>query len=234
MKTKFILALLMSGVLLLTTACSTAANAANAKTATQETAISTASASMSAAAAAEASQKEAPPAKMDDQSMITGKITAVSGDTITLAQAVTRGESGNRGEKAGGGTPPADGGAAERPSGTPPADGSAPERPARDNSEAPSGAEPPSGTPGGGRGQGREMNMEFSDEAVTYSIAGSAVITKGMGDNAETITLDDLAAGDIIRIELNEDGRITAIRLMGMDGDGQPPQMSERDSSSVK
>ena len=233
MKTKFILALLMSGVLLLTTACSTAANAANAKTVTQEAAVSTASASMSAAAA-EASQKEAPPAKMDDQSMITGKITAVSGDTITLAQAVTRGESGNRGEKPDGVAPPADGSAPERPSGAPPTDGSVPERPARDNSEAPSGAEPPSGTPGGGRGQGREMNMEFSDEAVTYSIAGSAVITKGMGDNAETITLDDLAAGDIVRIELNEDGRITAIRLMGMDGDGQPPQMSERDSSSVK
>ena len=219
MKTKFILALLMSGVLLLTTACSTAANAANAKTVTQEAAVSTASASMSAAAA-EASQKEAPPAKMDDQSMITGKITAISGDTITLAQAVTRGESGNRGEKPDGVAPPAD--------------GSAPERPARDNSEAPSGAEPPSGTPGGGRGQGREMDMEFSDEAVTYSIAGSAVITKGMGDNAETITLDDLAAGDMIRIELNDNGQITAIRLMGMDGDGQPPQMSERDSSSVK
>jgi len=233
MKTKFILALLMSGVLLLTTACSTAANAANAKTVTQEAAVSTASASMSAAAA-EASQKEAPPAKMDDQSMITGKITAVSGDTITLAQAVTRGESGNRGEKPDGVAPPADGSAPERPSGAPPTDGSVPERPARDNSEAPSGAEPPSGTPGGGRGQGREMDMEFSDEAVTYSIAGSAVITKGMGDNAETITLDDLAAGDIVRIELNEDGRITAIRLVDMDEDGQPPQMSERDSSSVK
>jgi len=233
MKTKFILALLMSGVLLLTTACSTAANAANAKTATQETAISTASASMSAAAAAEASQKEAPPAKMDDQSMITGKITAVSGDTITLAQAVTR-EPDNRGEKPDGVAPPADGSAPERPSGAPPTDGSVPERPARDNSEAPSGAEPPSGTPGGGRGQGREMNMEFSDEAVTYSIAGFAVITKGMGDNAETITLDDLAAGDMIRIELNDNGQITAIRLMDMDGDGQPPQMSERDSSSVK
>jgi len=232
MKTKFILALLMSGVLLLTTACSTAANAANAKTVTQEAAVSTASASMSAAAA-EASQKEAPPAKMDDQSMITGKITAVSGDTITLAQAVTR-EPGNRGEKPDGVAQPADGSAPERPSGAPPTDGSVPERPARDNSEAPSGAEPPSGTPGGGRGQGREMDMEFSDEAVTYSIAGSAVITKGMGDNAETITLDDLAAGDIVRIELNEDGRITAIRLVDMDEDGQPPQMSERDSSSVK
>lgn len=219
MKTKLVLALLMTGALLLTTACSaTTADAVN--TVSQDAAASTIAASEPVAAAAAVSQKEARPEKIDDQSMITGKITAVSGDTITLAEAVTQ-EPSNKDERTPGG-------------GTPPADGSAPERPARENSEASSDAEPPSGMPGGGRGQGREMNMEFSDETATYTFAGAVAVTKGMGDNAQTITLDDLAAGDIVRIELNDNSQITAILLMDMDGNGQPPEKLQGESSLSK
>lgn len=168
-----------------------------------------------------------------------GKVAAVSDSEITVYLAELgmdgeRPEGGGPGDGNGpgdGAEPPdgdAPGGAPEEggPGGDVPADlpdGEAPEGGPGDG-EPPSGGRDGEGGPGG-MGGGMMGGVEFSDEETVYTLSASVTVTKGMGDDAEALSLDDIGEDDVVRLELDDDGEVIAIQVMEMpDMDGEPPE----------
>lgn len=204
------------GMLFAATACATPAAA--------EAEVSVQAASSDPAISANTVSETGYPPVAQENNMLTGKVITVSSDEITLALAVMTEKGGAPGGNGpGGGAPPSD------------SEGQAPEsREERatkpQDGEIPSGSEPPAGMPGGGRGSG--MNMEFSVDTTTYSVSSAVVVTKGMDDNEETISLEDLTADNVIRFEINDSNQITQIRLMEEDGGDQRRQPPSGESSS--
>lgn len=186
-----------------------------------------------------ASTTTAPQASSDANSDSTastkeyGKVTAVDGNTITIALGEMSG-GGNRGDK------PSNDGAT--PSGTP--DGQAPSGDAvppfgAPDEQAPSGeAVYPSGTPDGqapsddstsasdrsaGRGNSKGQGgmggfggFSETGETKTITITDESILkSMGAGESSE-VSLSSITTGTILAIEYDTDGTMTSIMVMNM------------------
>ena len=191
-----------------------------------------------------------------DASTLTGQITAIEGETVTLqlgtleesdqappekpdgeGQAPAAGEAPGTADAARSGdaesdvsrTPP------EKPEGTEAAEGEshadgASKGPAPSgeapNGEAPNGEAPSGAVPGGGPG-GAPAAFTAGEESVSLDFS-ETVITRG----TETLELSDLAEGMILTVEVNGDGTAAAASVVdggpggGFGGSGQVTQGS--------
>ena len=159
------------------------------------------------------------PAPMDDASVF-GKIAAVTGTEITIDPASMERPDAD-GRELGERKPFAEG---EEP----------PERPADDGTERPERPdaiadgtmpEAPSGTSQEGEKRGRGgREMTYTGETVTYTLASGVSIVKGMGDDAETVSASDLAADDVVRLVMDDDGNVCEIHVMSGEFGGEPPE----------
>lgn len=186
------------------TGCAATVNAA--ETSAEATTVSSVvTASQGAETKKGPGSQEKPEKKQNGQM---AKVVSVADDELTVMLAVQP-ERGEKPEKA------ADGNEGERPE--KPADGAEmPEKPA-DGTEPPekpadgNGADMPKGGKGGHQG----MEMTFSEETTVLTLTDDTVITKGMGQEAESISVSDLEADSVIRVILDET-TVVSIELMEM------------------
>ena len=170
------------------------------------------------------------------ETSLTGKITAIEGNTVTLSLgSLTKGQPG---EGMDGQTPPdmSDSGSGqtppEAPSGsggqTPPEmpDGDSsqtpPEMPGNDQTPGENGGQTPPDKPDSGSaqapGDGRMpggMGFQESGETRTLDLS-SAKITK----NEQSVTVDDLAVDDILELTLDAGGTVEAAQVLSLQGQG--------------
>ncbi len=160
-----------------------------------------------------------------EENTLLGQVTAVNEDSFTIAL-------GTRKEMQ---APGGEGGEQQTP----------PEKPDSDKEQASDGegAEqqtPPDGENGGqqtppdGEGGGQPSLLDLTGEEQTISVTSDTVITRqsmqAPDDSSETVTLSDLQEGDIVAVELNDDGTAASVTIQSMNmggGMGGPGSQSQ-------
>ena len=172
-----------------------------------------------------ASAEENGSAAETEENTLLGQVTAVNEDSFTIAL-------GTRKEMQ---APGGEGGEQQAP----------PEKPDSDKEQASDGegAEqqtPPDGENGGqqtppdGEGGGQPSMLDLTGEEQTISVTSDTVITRqsmqAPDDSSETVTLSDLQEGDIVAVELNDDGTAASVTIQSMNmggGMGGPGSQSQ-------
>ncbi|SHI10521.1 hypothetical protein SAMN02745823_02455 [Sporobacter termitidis DSM 10068] len=150
---------------------------------------------------------------------LTGRVTAVSSDTITLELLEQNAPQGGDTAPNGGGTPSAPGSAetpapvSGAPSGVP--GGSADPGAARPSGGSAGGNRDQSGGPGGGFG------LTPTGETRTITVSSDTAITVGSGGSGTAGTIADIKAGDILRVTM--DGDAAEAIVVENFGGGQRP-----------
>ena len=183
-----------------------------------------------------ASAEENGSAAETEGNTLLGQVTAVNEDSFTIALGTRKEMQAPGGEGGEQQTPPdGEGGGQQTP----------PEKPDSDKEQASDGegAEqqtPPDGENGGqqtppdGEGGGQPSLLDLTGEEQTISVASDTVITResmqAPDDSSETVTLSDLQEGDIVAVELNDDGTAASVTIQSMNmggGMGGPGSQSQ-------
>lgn len=168
--------------------------------------------------------------KKQERNMKLGKVTAVNGNKITVALGEMAAPENN-----GKGTPP------EMPSGN--ENGAPPEMPSG-NGAAPNGnGVPPEMPSGNGNGNPPAMpsgnvpgkmpsaDLAESGKTVTVTISEGVSVKK----NGKTVSVSDIAEGDIIMLMYDDSNALTAVEIMDMNGGGKgKPGGMDRDKGSAE
>ena len=172
-----------------------------------------------------ASAEENGSAAETEENTLLGQVTAVNEDSFTIALGTRKEMQAPGGEGGGQQTPP--------------------EKPDSDKEQASDGegAEqqtPPDGENGGqqtppdGEGGGQPSLLDLTGEEQTISVTSDTVITResmqAPDDSSETVTLSDLQEGDIVAVELNDDGTAASVTIQSMNmggGMGGPGSQSQ-------
>ena len=197
-----------------------------------------------------ASAEENGSAAETEGNTLLGQVTAVNEDSFTIALGTRKEMQAPGGEGGEQQTPPdSEGGGQQTP---PDSEGgeqqTPPEKPDSDKEQASDGegAEqqtPPDGENGGqqtppdGEGGGQPSLLDLTGEEQTISVTSDTVITResmqAPDDSSETVTLSDLQEGDIVAVELNDDGTAASVTIQsmnmggGMGGMGGPGGQSQ-------
>ena len=183
-----------------------------------------------------ASAEENGSAAETEGNTLLGQVTAVNEDSFTIALGTRKEMQAPGGEGGEQQTPPdGEGGGQQTP----------PEKPDSDKEQASDGegAEqqtPPDGENGGqqtppdGEGGGQPSLLDLTGEEQTISVTSDTVITResmqAPDDSSETVTLSDLQEGDIVAVELNDDGTAASVTIQSMNmggGMGGPGSQSQ-------
>ena len=183
-----------------------------------------------------ASAEENGSAAETEENTLLGQVTAVNEDSFTIALGTRKEMQAPGGEGGEQQTPPdSEGGGQQTP----------PEKPDSDKEQASDGegAEqqtPPDGENGGqqtppdGEGGGQPSLLDLTGEEQTISVTSDTVITResmqAPDDSSETVTLSDLQEGDIVAVELNDDGTAASVTIQSMNmggGMGGPGSQSQ-------
>ena len=183
-----------------------------------------------------ASAEENGSAAETEENTLLGQVTAVNEDSFTIALGTRKEMQAPGGEGGEQQTPPdSEGGGQQTP----------PEKPDSDKEQASDGegAEqqtPPDGENGGqqtppdGEGGGQPSMLDLTGEEQTISVTSDTVITResmqAPDDSSETVTLSDLQEGDIVAVELNDDGTAASVTIQSMNmggGMGGPGSQSQ-------
>ena len=183
-----------------------------------------------------ASAEENGSAAETEENTLLGQVTAVNEDSFTIALGTRKEMQAPGGEGGEQQTPPdGEGGGQQTP----------PEKPDSDKEQASDGegAEqqtPPDGENGGqqtppdGEGGGQPSMLDLTGEEQTISVTSDTVITResmqAPDDSSETVTLSDLQEGDIVAVELNDDGTAASVTIQSMNmggGMGGPGSQSQ-------
>ena len=194
-----------------------------------------------------ASAEENGSAAETEENTLLGQVTAVNEDSFTIALGTRKEMQAPGGEGGEQQTPPekpdsdkeqasdSEGGEQQAP----------PEKPDSDEEQASDGegAEqqtPPDGENGGqqtppdGEGGGQPSLLDLTGEEQTISVTSDTVITResmqAPDDSSETVTLSDLQEGDIVAVELNDDGTAASVTIQSMNmggGMGGPGSQSQ-------
>lgn len=164
------------------------------------------------------STQEKPEAKAETvaASTITGMISSIDNNTITLSM--------GGGERPNGEAPDGNGG--EKPSGETPDGNGAGEKPSGEASGDNGGGEKPSGEAPDGNGTGEkpggDMQMPEGEKSQVITVIDTTVITD---EDGNTISLSDLSEGTMVTVSLDEDGNAVSITIttmeLSMGGSGQ-------------
>ena len=183
-----------------------------------------------------ASAEENGSAAETEGNTLLGQVTAVNEDSFTIALGTRKEMQAPGGEDGEQQAPPDDEGGGQQ---TPP------EKPDSDKEQASDGegAEqqtPPDGENGGqqtppdGEGGGQPSLLDLTGEEQTISVTSDTVITRqsmqAPDDSSETVTLSDLQEGDIVAVELNDDGTAASVTIQSMNmggGMGGPGSQSQ-------
>ena len=205
-----------------------------------------------------ASAEENGSAAETEENTLLGQVTAVNEDSFTIALGTRKEMQAPGGEGGEQQTPPdSEGGGQQTP---PDSEGgeqqTPPEKPDSDKEQASDGegAEqqtspddenggqqtPPDGENGGqqtppdGEGGGQPSLLDLTGEEQTISVTSDTVITResmqAPDDSSETVTLSDLQEGDIVAVELNDDGTAASVTIQSMNmggGMGGPGSQSQ-------
>lgn len=165
------------------------------------------------------STQETPEAKAETvaASTITGMISSIDDNTITLSM--------GGGERPNGEAPDGNGGG-EKPSGETPDDNGAGEKPSGEAPGGNDGGEKPSGEAPDGNGTGEkpggDMQMPEGEKSQAITVIDTTVITD---EDGNTISLSDLSEGTMVTVSLDEDGNTVSITIttmeLSMGGPGQ-------------
>lgn len=160
-----------------------------------------------------------------EENTLLGQVTAVNEDSFTIALGTRKEMQAPGGEDSGQQTPP--------------------EKPDSDEEQASDGEgneqqTPPDGEGGGqqtspdGEGSGQPSMLDLSGEEQTISVTPDTVITRqsmqAPDDSSETVTLSALQEGDIVAVELNDDGTAASVTIQSMNmggGMGGPEGQSQ-------
>ncbi|MCR5168832.1 MAG: hypothetical protein K6C13_16695, partial [Oscillospiraceae bacterium] len=175
-----------------------------------------------------------------------GKVTAVSGNKITVALGKTgKGTppvkpSGNGADPNGNTTPP------EKPSGNgydPNGNTTPPEMPSGNGYDPNGNTTPPEMPSGNGNGNPPAMpsgdnmgkipsaDLAESGKTVTVTISDGVSVKK----NGKTVSVSDIAEGDIIMLMYDDSNALTAVEIMDMNGGGKgKPGRMDRDKGSAE
>ena len=183
-----------------------------------------------------ASAEENGSAAETEGNTLLGQVTAVNEDSFTIALGTRKEMQAPGGEGGEQQTPPdGEGGGQQTP----------PEKPDSDKEQASDGegAEqqtPPDGENGGqqtppdGEGGGQPSLLDLTGEEQTISVTSDTVITResmqAPDDSSETVTLSDFQEGDIVTVELNDDGTAASVTIQSMNmggGMGGPGSQSQ-------
>ena len=146
-----------------------------------------------------------------------GKVTAVSGNKITVALG-----------KTGKGTPPV------KPSGNgadPNGNTTPPEKPSGNGAD-PNGNTTPPVKPSGDK-QGKKSSAAFTEsgKTITVTVSDSISVTK----NGKAASVSDISEGDIIMLMYDDSNDLTAIEIMDMNGKGMgKPGGTDKDKGSAE
>ena len=183
-----------------------------------------------------ASAEENGSAAETEENTLLGQVTAVNEDSFTIALGTRKEMQAPGGEDGEQQAPPdGEGGGQQTP----------PEKPDSDKEQASDGegAEqqtPPDGENGGqqtppdGEGGGQPSLLDLTGEEQTISVTSDTVITResmqAPDDSSETVTLSDFQEGDIVTVELNDDGTAASVTIQSMNmggGMGGPGSQSQ-------
>lgn len=183
-----------------------------------------------------ASAEENGSAAETEENTLLGQVTAVNEDSFTIALGTRKEMQAPGGEGGEQQTPPdGEGGGQQTP----------PEKPDSDKEQASDGegAEqqtPPDGENGGqqtppdSEDGGQPSMLDLTGEEQTISVTSDTVITResmqAPDDSSETVTLSDLQEGDIVAVELNDDGTAASVTIQSMNmggGMGGPGSQSQ-------
>ena len=161
-----------------------------------------------------ASAEENGSAAETEENTLLGQVTAVNEDSFTIAL-------GTRKEMQ---APGGEGGEQQTP----------PEKPDSDKEQASDGEGAEQQTPPDGEGGGQPSMLDLTGEEQTISVTSDTVITResmqAPDDSSETVTLSDLQEGDIVAVELNDDGTAASVTIQSMNmggGMGGPGSQSQ-------
>lgn len=173
-----------------------------------------------------ASAEENGSAAETEENTLLGQVTAVNEDSFTIALGTRKEMQAPGGEGGEQQTPPdGEGGGQQTP----------PEKPDSDKEQASDGegAEqqtPPDGENGGqqtppdSEDGGQPSMLDLTGEEQTISVTSDTVITResmqAPDDSSETVTLSDLQEGDIVAVELNDDGTAASVTIQSMNMGG--------------
>ena len=94
----------------------------------------------------------------------------------------------------------------------------------RKEMQAPGGEGGGQQTPPNGEGGGQPSMLDLTGEEQTISVTSDTVITResmqAPDDSSETVTLSDLQEGDIVAVELNDDGTAASVTIQSMNMGG--------------
>ena len=172
-----------------------------------------------------ASAEENGSAAETEENTLLGQVTAVNEDSFTIALGTRKEMQAPGGEGGEQQTPPdSEGGGQQTP----------PEKPDSDKEQASDGENGGQQTPPDGEGGGQPSLLDLTGEEQTISVTSDTVITResmqAPDDSSETVTLSDLQEGDIVAVELNDDGTAASVTIQSMNmggGMGGPGSQSQ-------
>ena len=183
-----------------------------------------------------ASAEENGSAAETEENTLLGQVTAVNEDSFTIALGTRKEMQAPGGEGGEQQTPPdSEGGGQQTP---PDSEGgeqqTPPEKPDSDKEQASDGENGGQQTPPDGEGGGQPSLLDLTGEEQTISVTSDTVITResmqAPDDSSETVTLSDLQEGDIVAVELNDDGTAASVTIQSMNmggGMGGPGSQSQ-------
>ena len=183
-----------------------------------------------------ASAEENGSAAETEENTLLGQVTAVNEDSFTIALGTRKEMQAPGGEGGEQQTPPdSEGGEQQTP---PDSEGGGqqtpPEKPDSDKEQASDGENGGQQTPPDGEGGGQPSLLDLTGEEQTISVTSDTVITResmqAPDDSSETVTLSDLQEGDIVAVELNDDGTAASVTIQSMNmggGMGGPGSQSQ-------
>jgi hypothetical protein len=149
---------------------------------------------------------------------VTGQVTAVDDDSVTLLLGELTENDISTGAAPSGGTPSGEAPSGEAPSGGAPS-GGAPSGGAP-SGEAPSGEMPSGETPSGETpsGGGRMKTFTAGTDSVTVTIGEDTAITvEGIGESTEGTT-DDITVGSVLELTFGDNNTVTAVTMKAVGG----------------
>ena len=170
------------------------------------------------------------------ENTLLGQLTAVNEDSFTIALGTRKEMQAPGGEGGGQQTSPdgEDGGQQTPPDGEGGEQQAPPEKPDSDKEQASDGEGAEQQTPPDGEGGGQPSMLDLTGEEQTISVTSDTVITRqsmqAPDDSSETVTLSDLQEGDIVAVELNDDGTAASVTIQSMNmggGMGGPGSQSQ-------
>ena len=194
-----------------------------------------------------ASAEENGSAAETEENTLLGQVTAVNEDSFTIALGTRKEMQAPGGEGGEQQTPPekpdsdkeqaSDGEGAEQQTSPDDENGgqqTPPEKPDSDKEQASDGEGAEQQTPPDGEGGGQPSMLDLTGEEQTISVTSDTVITResmqAPDDSSETVTLSDLQEGDIVAVELNDDGTAASVTIQSMNmggGMGGPGSQSQ-------